>query len=146
MPPKSSPSFSDSIATPSEVLPVPPWRVQAARVVEELFPNVETRHWDLLIDLRGAVLRAAEWEPVLDLFEECRETLEMDHYLVFYRLRRLLESHLRLEVRLPDQGIVQRQVLKLSQYRKLAQVIRGGRARSAAVAPGLRCQVVEHCA
>jgi hypothetical protein len=75
------------------------WRWQAARVVEELFPVTEAGVWDDLLELRRLLLGGGDWVPVLDHFLVCRERLERDHYLPFYRLRRLLEGHLRLVAR-----------------------------------------------
>lgn len=75
------------------------WRQQAARVVEELFPGTPASVWDELLELRELLLRGSDWGVVLDHFLVCRERLEQDHYVPFYRLRRLLEGHLRLETR-----------------------------------------------
>ncbi len=72
------------------------WRRRAAGVVEELFRATEPAEWDSLLELRELVLRGSDWGEVLDQFLECRRRLERDHYLPFYRLRRLLEGHLRL--------------------------------------------------
>ena len=72
------------------------WRWQAARVVEELFGVTEAGVWDDLLELRGLLLTGGDWGVVLDHFLVCRRRLERDHYLPFYRLRRLLEGHLRL--------------------------------------------------
>jgi hypothetical protein len=76
----------------------PTWREQAARIVEELFPATPSAAWNDLLDLRGELLRGADWNRTLDLFLACRERLEADHYLPFYRLRRLLTASLRLEI------------------------------------------------
>jgi hypothetical protein len=75
----------------------PAWREQAARVVEELFPVTPADAWNGLLDLRGELLRGADWNHTLDLFLACRERLEADHYLPFYRLRRLLTASLQLD-------------------------------------------------
>ena len=63
---------------------------QAARLVEALFAVTAPAHWDRLLDLRQALLEGAESRQWLPLFLECRRVLEEDHYLPFYRLRRLL--------------------------------------------------------
>jgi hypothetical protein len=76
----------------------PTWREQAVRIVEELFPATPSDVWDALLDLHGELLRGANWNRTLDLFLACREQLEDDHYLPFYRLRRLLTASLRLEI------------------------------------------------
>lgn len=79
----------------------PGWRDQAARIVEEMFSVTDTGTWDALLDLRGELLRGRDWNHTLDLFLACRERLEADHYLPFFRLRRLLTASLRLEVGVP---------------------------------------------
>ncbi len=73
------------------------WRETAARIVEELFPTTQPLHWDLLLDLRGSLLTSDDWNAVVSEFMICRAVLEQDHYLPFYRLRRVLAAHLRLE-------------------------------------------------
>jgi hypothetical protein len=78
---------------------MPIWREQAARIVEELFRATPADAWDALLDLRTALLSGSDWNRTLDLFLACRERLEADHYLPFYRLRRLLAASLRLEAR-----------------------------------------------
>lgn len=85
---------------PSEISPVSPtpnWRLDAARIVEELFVGASPEFWDLLLDLRGDFLGGVNLTRTLDLFLMSRECLEADHYLPFYRLRRLLSASLRLE-------------------------------------------------
>jgi hypothetical protein len=74
-----------------------PWRAAAGRIVEELFPVTQADAWDALLDLRGQLLHGSDWSEVLEVFLSCRLDLEEDHYLPFYRLRRLLAGHLRLE-------------------------------------------------
>jgi len=73
------------------------WRNDAARIVEELFQGTAPEAWDLLLELRQNLLKGENWTRTLDLFLICREQLEADHYLPFYRLRRLLSASLRLE-------------------------------------------------
>lgn len=73
------------------------WRTDAARIVEQLFPVTPAAAWDLLIDLRTSLLRGNDWHHTLDLFLACRERLELEHYLPFYRLRCLLSGSLQLE-------------------------------------------------
>jgi hypothetical protein len=75
------------------------WRRQASCVVEELFAATQPGEWDGLLELREGLLTGADWGVVLENFLACRWRLERDHYLPFYRLRRLLEVHLRLETR-----------------------------------------------
>lgn len=73
------------------------WRLSAAKVVEELFRSTPEAAWDDLLDLRGLLMRGTDWEEVLECFLSCRRKLEEDHYLPFYRLRKILVSHLQLE-------------------------------------------------
>jgi len=74
-----------------------PWRATAASVVEELFSVSAQSAWDDLLDLRMKLLHESDWAEVLEAFLVCRRSLEEDHYLPFYRLRRILVSHLQLE-------------------------------------------------
>ncbi|WP_411827928.1 hypothetical protein [Luteolibacter sp. AS25] len=73
------------------------WRDSAAKVVEEMFPLTAQFKWDELLDLRQSLLSENDWKVTLRRFVSCREELEADHYLPFYRLRCLLCAHLRLE-------------------------------------------------
>jgi len=73
------------------------WRRDAARIVEELFHATPSSSWDSLLELRQLLLSGSDWARALDVFLSCREHLEADHYLPFYRLRRLLAASLRLE-------------------------------------------------
>lgn len=73
------------------------WRREAARIVEELFAVTPPQEWDSLLELRGALISGRDWSRALDLFLACRVRLESDHYLPFYRLRRLIAASLRLE-------------------------------------------------
>lgn len=100
------------------------WRHDAACIVEELFRATPSDSWDLLLDLRQNLLHGADWNHTLDLFLRCRERLEAEHYLPFYRLRNLLTGSLRLEA---GQGKAPisclRQILR-RQYRSLADIRR----------------------
>jgi hypothetical protein len=73
------------------------WRSDAARIVEDLFRCTPRDAWDMLLDLRKHLLVGDDWDETLDLFLCCRERLETEQYLPFYRLRRLLSGSLRLE-------------------------------------------------
>ena len=83
----------------SPVLPLTQksWRTDAARIVEDLFRCTPSETWDMLLDLREHLLQGDDWEETLDLFLACRERLEAEHYLPFYRLRRLIANSLSLE-------------------------------------------------
>ena len=74
-----------------------PWRITASRVVEELFQKSPESAWDDLLDLRGLLNHGNDWSEVLECFLKCRRKLEEDHYLPFYRLRKILVAHLQLE-------------------------------------------------
>jgi hypothetical protein len=73
------------------------WRSDAARIVEDLFGCTPADTWDMLLDLRKHLLEGNDWNEALDLFLACRQRLEAEQYLPFYRLRRLLAESLRLE-------------------------------------------------
>lgn len=73
------------------------WRHDAASIVEELFRATPSSTWDLLLELRQNLLNGSDWNHTLDIFLQCREMLETEHYLPFYRLRCLLTGSLRLE-------------------------------------------------
>ncbi len=86
--------------TPSVPLPSRSrgWRQDAAHIVEELFRATNPEHWNLLLDLREQLILGNDWELTLNCFLGCRELLEADHYLPFYRLRKLISSSLKLQV------------------------------------------------
>ena len=73
------------------------WRTDAASIVEDLFRCTRPDAWDMLLDLREHLLQGDDWEETLDLFLACRQSLEAEHYLPFYRLRRLIANSLSLE-------------------------------------------------
>jgi hypothetical protein len=73
------------------------WCAQAVEIVEGLFGESDSLHWDQLLDLRGLLIKGNDWGRTLDILLECRERLESDHYLQLYRLRRLVGSSLMLE-------------------------------------------------
>ncbi len=85
----------------SESCPSKTWRSAAAKVVEELFPVSPQVDWDALLDLRGHLLNRGDCDGLLEAFAVCRRALEEEHYLPFYRLRRLIAAHLRLEGEAP---------------------------------------------
>lgn len=73
------------------------WRACACRIVEELFPSVDPKHWDLLLDLRQGISLGVDWREVLNLFQRCRYEMEVDAYLPFYRLRQLIAAGLQFQ-------------------------------------------------
>lgn len=125
------------------------WRRRAARVVEELFGATGREHWDDLLELRELVLTGSDWTAVLDHFLICRRRLEHDHYLPFYRLRRLLEGHLRLETKGDGEsegrvaGLVLWQHRGMADLRERAQREHAERARVGKPGAGVRVAVVE---
>jgi hypothetical protein len=79
------------------LLPINSWRRDAVGIVEALFSATSSDAWDALLDLRQGLIAGEDWDTTLNAFLICREALEADHYLPFYRLRRLLTASLRLE-------------------------------------------------
>lgn len=80
------------------------WRDDALRIIDALFPVTSVDAWDDLLDLRCELIAGDQWGKVLDLFLVCRDRLELDHYLPFFRLRRLLSNSLQLEAGLNSQS------------------------------------------
>ncbi|MEM0968926.1 MAG: hypothetical protein AAF191_08260 [Verrucomicrobiota bacterium] len=74
------------------------WRTSASSIIEELFPVCDRSGWDDLLELRGHLHSASSWESLFSSFLACRHRFERDHYLPFYRLRKLLSCSFRLEV------------------------------------------------
>lgn len=109
------------------------WRTDAARIVEELFRCTPSNAWDMLLDLREHLLRGDNWEKTLDLFLACRERLEAEHYLPFYRLRRLIANSLKLEA-----GTSQAQVAPLR------EILRRKHRSLADIKRSLRREIFEH--
>jgi len=83
-----SPTFPPrAIAQPS----VPDSYLQASRMVEDLFQHTPPTCWDSLLDLRQALIHDGDSKQWLPLFQQCQRLLEEDHYLPFYRMRRVLQ-------------------------------------------------------
>jgi hypothetical protein len=103
----------------------PSWRVDAARIVEDLFRVTAAEAWDDLLELRANLLDGTDLNRLLDNFLACRERLEAAHYLPFYRLRRLLAGSLRLEASSSrDQAHVASLREALRKHRSLAEIRR----------------------
>ena len=100
------------------------WRHDAARIVEELFCCTPAHAWDMLLDLRELLLEGNRWNETLDLFLCCRERLEAEHYLPFYRLRRLLAESLRLEAAGDQSRILSLKEVLRRKHRSLADIRR----------------------
>jgi hypothetical protein len=100
------------------------WRHDAVRIVEELFPGAPREEWNLLLDLRAGLLRGDNWDTTLDVFLACRERLEEEQYLPFYRLRRLLTESLRLEAGRGKEHIAPLKQVLMRKHRSLADIKR----------------------
>jgi hypothetical protein len=100
------------------------WRTDAARIVEDLFRWTPSDAWDMLLDLREHLLRGDDWEKTLDLFLACRERLEAEHYLPFYRLRRLMANSLRLEAGTSQAHVVPLREILRRKHRSLDDIKR----------------------
>ena len=75
------------------------WRRDAARLAAELLCVVSPAAADEVLDLRSALLDGRVTAGVvLSAFLTARNRLEQEHYLLFYRLRRVLEPALGVEV------------------------------------------------
>ena len=102
---------------------IPIWRITAAKVVEELFRECPKTSWDDLLDFRQMILHEKDWAVVLDSFRLCRRKLEDDHYLPFYRLRKILVSHLRLEnASISLETLLRRKNFCFRSWRKIRQI------------------------
>ncbi len=105
----------------NSVSPRKSWRQDAACIVEELFPVTPAACWDMLLDLRQNLLAGTDWNKTLDMFLACRERLEAEQYLPFYRLRRLLAESLHLEAGARPTSLKQ---ILLKKHRSLADISR----------------------
>lgn len=100
------------------------WRRDAARLAAELLCEVSPVAADEVLDLRSALLDGGvDAEGVLKAFFQARNRLESEHYLVFYRLRRVLEPAVALNVQLPGSPSPSRWPLDF-RYRDLGQLRR----------------------
>jgi hypothetical protein len=100
------------------------WRNDAARIVEDLFCYTPVDSWDTLLDLRKHLLAGDDWDETLDLFLSCRERLESEQYLPFYRLRRLLSESLKLEAGCNQAHVASLREVLRRKHRSLADVKR----------------------
>jgi hypothetical protein len=100
------------------------WRTDAARIVEDLFRCTCPDAWDMLLDLREHLLQGDDWEETLDLFLACRESLEAEHYLPFYRLRRLIANSLNLEAGASQAHVAPLREILRRKHRSLADIKR----------------------
>ena len=100
------------------------WRNDAARIVEDLFRCTPADTWNMLLDLREHLLDGDDWNETLDLFLSCRERLESEQYLPFYRLRRLLCESLRLEAGRNQAHVASLREVLRRKHRSLADIKR----------------------
>lgn len=114
---KNVSSLSQSVPTRQKS-----WREDAARIVEELFAVTPSETWNHLIDLRRHLLEGKNWNHTLDIFLACREELEAEHYLPFYRLRRLLTESLKLEAHSGKACVSSLQQVLRGKHRSLADI------------------------
>lgn len=78
----------------------------------------------MLLDLRRNLLNGDNWDEALDLFLCCRERLEAEQYLPFYRLRRLLAESLRLEAGRGQAHVAPLREVLRRKHRSLADIRR----------------------
>lgn len=76
------------------------------------------------MDLRERLLDGEDWNETLDLFLSCRERLESEQYLPFYRLRRLLAESLRLEAGRNQAHVASLREVLRRKHRSLADIKR----------------------
>jgi len=100
------------------------WRSDAAQIVEELFRCTPPDSWDMLLDLRWHLLEGNDWDETLDVFLSCRQRLEAEQYLPFYRLRRLLAESLRLEAGRSQAHVASLREVLRRKHRSLADMKR----------------------
>lgn len=102
------------------------WRRDAARLAAELLCVVSPEAADEMLDLRSALLDGTvSAQEVLKAFFAARNQLEKEHYLLFYRLRRVLEPALGVEVFRKGDAPVRRSVD--FSWREVGQVLRSVR-------------------
>lgn len=102
------------------------WRRDAARLAAGLLCVVSPAAADEMLDLRTALLDSTvSAMEVLQAFFAARNRLENEHYLLFYRLRRVLEPALGIEVTRKNAPPV-RQAVDFS-WREVRQVLRSVR-------------------
>lgn len=87
---------------------------------------------DSLLDLRWVLRERTDAEAALALFCQLRRSMEERHYLAFYRLRRWLQNHIEVNVRLRVDDSGRTVGLKLERYCVEAirhQCLHAGRAQ-----------------
>jgi hypothetical protein len=95
--------------------------------------SVRGEEVDALLDLRWHLRHRADAEAALRLFSQVRRALEERHYLGFYRLRKWLEGHIEVRVRICRGGPERSAALVLDNY--CLEAVRS-RCLRAALQPG----------
>jgi hypothetical protein len=91
----------------------------ALEVVDSLLQatgSVRGEEVDALLDLRWLLHRRDDAEAALALFCQLRRSMESRHYLAFYRLRRWLENHLLVSVRVANSTEPRSARVRLDRY------------------------------
>jgi hypothetical protein len=78
--------------------------------------SVRGEEVDALLDLRSVLRRRQDAEAALNLFCQLRRAMEERHYLSFYRLRRWLENHIEVNVRVRRGELDRTTALRLDRY------------------------------
>jgi len=68
------------------------WLSDAMQIVDDILSICGRSAWDDLLDLRLALAEGAEVTHIIDRFSRCRARHEENHYLPFFRLRRILSA------------------------------------------------------
>ncbi|MDB6072253.1 MAG: hypothetical protein JWL81_3424 [Verrucomicrobiales bacterium] len=101
------------------------WRMDAARLAAELLRSVSPKAADEVLDLRSALLEPGVTPAMLlRVFLAAKNRLEKEHYLLFFRLRRVLEPNLGLRL---GREAASRILPVDFQYRSLPQMLRRAR-------------------
>ncbi|MES2706731.1 MAG: hypothetical protein V4726_09040 [Verrucomicrobiota bacterium] len=119
-------NFQQEMLNPVTVVPaaLSGWRRDAARLAAELLCEVTPGAADEVLDLRSALLdNSMTPGGVLRAFFAARNRLESEHYLLFFRLRRVLEPALGVEVAVPG-GDKNRMAVDF-RHRDVRHLIRG---------------------
>lgn len=104
-------SISRAFCAPTASRALSGWRQDAARLAAELLREVSPHAADEVLDLRAALLDFRTGaKTMLEVFFAARARLESEHYLLFFRLRRVLEPALGLRVSVPGREPEQRAV------------------------------------
>lgn len=111
--------------SPAPIRSLAGWRLDAARLAAELLRSVSPQAADEVLDLRSALLDSTITPArLLRIFLAAKNRLETEHYLLFFRLRRVLEPNLGLKLGRDDAGRIQPVDFH---FRSLAQLLRRAR-------------------